>query len=122
VVIALALLAWSSEPQRDPSLSPSQEIMWKKLDLSHAALDAIALDDFEALEAYAEDLTAMSVASARGAGDKERFFEMSREFQATARELGRAARDRDSEAAVLAYVHLTLQCLGCHRQLGERPR
>jgi hypothetical protein len=96
--------------------------MWKKLDLSHAALDAIALDDFEALEAYAADLAELSLASARGAGDKEHFAEMSREFQATARELGRAARDGDTEAAALAYLELTLQCVGCHRQLGERPR
>jgi hypothetical protein len=96
--------------------------MWKKLDLSHGALDAIALDDFEALEAYASDLVALSVAGELNIGDTETYRQESRGFREAAQALGRAARDRDSEAAALAYVDLTLRCLSCHRELGERPR
>jgi len=117
-----AALAWLAASQTEREAKPSQEIMWKKLDLSHGALDAIALDDFEALEAYASDLVALSVAGELNIGDTESYRQKSREFREAALALGRAAREQEAEAAALAYVDLTLRCLSCHRELGERPR
>jgi len=117
-----AALAWLAASQTEREAKPSQEIMWKKLDLSHGALDAIALDDFEALEAYASDLVALSVAGELNIGDTESYRQKSREFREAAQALGRAAREQEAEAAALAYVDLTLRCLSCHRELGERPR
>jgi hypothetical protein len=122
-LIALtAALAWLAASQTEREMKPSEEIMWKKLDLSHSALDAIALDDFEALEAYASDLVALSAAGELNIGDRESYRQKSRAFRDAALALGKAARDRESEAAALAYVDLTLRCLSCHRELGERPR
>ncbi len=120
--IGLTALAWLAISQTEREAKPSQEIMWKKLDLSHSALDAIVLDDFEALEAYASDLTALSVAGELNVSDTDDYRRQSREFREAAKALGRAARDRDANAAALAYVDLTLRCLACHRELGERPR
>jgi hypothetical protein len=117
-----AALAWLAASQTEREAKPSEEIMWKKLDLSHDALDAIALDDFEALEAYASDLVALSQAGELNIGDTESYRQKSRAFRDAALALGKAARDRESEAAALAYVDLTLRCLSCHRELGERPR
>jgi len=122
-LIALsAALAWLAASQTEREAKPSEEIMWKKLDLSHDALDAIALDDFEALEAYASDLVALSDAGELNIDDSESYRQKSRAFRDAAQALGKAARDRESEAAALAYVDLTLRCLSCHRELGERPR
>ena len=117
-----AVLAWLLPSQTEHEAKPSVEIMWKKLDLSHSALDAIALDDFEALEAYASDLEALSVAGELNIGDTETYRQKSREFREAAKALGKAARDRAPDSAALAYVDLTLRCLSCHRELGERPR
>ena len=122
-LIALsAALAWLAASQTEREAKPSEEIMWKKLDLSHDALDAIALDDFEALEAYASDLVALSDAGELNIDDSESYRQKSRAFRDAAQALGKAARDRESEAAALAYVDLTLRCLSCHRELGGRPR
>jgi len=122
-LIGLAVaLAWLAASQTEREAKPSQEIMWKKLDLSHGALDAIALDDFEALEAYASDLVTLSLAGELNVSDTETYRQKSREFREAAQALGRAARDRETEAAALAYVDLTLRCLSCHRDLGARPR
>lgn len=117
--VGVALLAGS---QTEREAKPSEEIMWKKLDLSHGSLDAIALDDFEALEAYASDLRALSLAGDLNISDTESYRANSARFREAADAMGRAARARDSEAAALAYVELTLRCLGCHRELGARPR
>jgi hypothetical protein len=122
LVALSAALAWLAASQTERAAKPSEEIMWKKLDLSHNALDAIALDDFEALEAYASDLVALSTAGELNIGDTEGYRQKSRAFRDAALALGKAARDRESEAAGLAYVDLTLRCLSCHRELGERPR
>ena len=122
-LIGLAVaLAWLAASQTERKAKPSQEIMWKKLDLSHGALDAIALDDFEALEAYASDLVTLSLAGELNVSDTETYRQKSREFREAAQALGRAAREREAEAAALAYVDLTLRCLSCHREMGERPR
>ncbi len=116
-----AALAWLAASQTEREAKPSEEIMWKKLDLSHDSLDAIALDDFEALEAYASDLAALADAGELNIGDTESYRQKSREFREAAQALGKAARERESEAAALAYVDLTLRCLSCHRELGARP-
>ncbi|HEY7700068.1 MAG TPA: hypothetical protein VIE88_16705 [Vicinamibacteria bacterium] len=119
--LSFALL-WLTSSQTEREAKPSQEIMWKKLDLSHGALDAIALEDFEALEAYASDLVALSVAGELNISNEESYKPESREFREAALALGKAAHERKIEAAALAYVDLTLRCMSCHRSLGALPR
>jgi hypothetical protein len=117
---------WVGGAQRERGLSPSQEIMWRKLDLSHETLDALALDDFEAIVAYSDDLEAMSRAEAwttlSSLSDSQPYLSESAQFRRAARELGDAARAKDSERAALAYVDLTLRCVRCHRLLGSLPQ
>jgi hypothetical protein len=98
------------------------EIMWRKLDLSHNLLDALVLEDFEALEAYAADLVSVSGAARALDPDSERYRDENRALRGAASALERAARGRDTDAAALAYVDLTLRCVGCHRTLGGGAR
>jgi hypothetical protein len=119
--LSLALLGLTAT-QTEREARPSEEIMWKKLDLSHGVLDAIALEDFEALEAYSSDLVTLSIASELNISDDEAYKRQTREFRESALALGQAARERNVESAALAYVDLTLRCMGCHRSLGELPR
>ncbi len=118
---ALGGVALLAAPQKEQELKPSQEIMWRKLDLSHETLDALALDDFEAIAAYADDLEAMSRVEQWTISESQEYLSESAQFRSAARELGRAARARDSEAAALAYVDLTIRCVRCHRLLGALP-
>jgi hypothetical protein len=103
-------------------LEPEQEAMWRKLDLSHAVLDALALDDFEALEAYAEDLVSLSEASAWFGRGSERYQALSDGYRIAVLELERAARSRNTDAAAFAYVDMTLRCVRCHEEMGKTPR
>jgi hypothetical protein len=115
-----SLLLGLSQPEH--TLDPEKEIMWRKLDLAHDALDALALDDFEALEAYAVDLAALSESGEWLETSDDQYRKESALFRKSARELGEAARARDTNAAALAYVDLTLRCIRCHRLLGSVPR
>jgi hypothetical protein len=119
--LSLALLGLTAT-QTEREARPSEEIMWKKLDLSHGVLDALALEDFEAIEAYSSDLVTLSLASELNISDEENYKRLSREFRQAALALGAAAKERNLESAALAYVDLTLGCVRCHRSLGELPR
>jgi hypothetical protein len=101
--------------------TPEEEVMWRKLDLAHDSLDAVALDDYEALEAYAEDLIALGEAGEWLESDSVDYRAESEQFLRTAAALREAAVRRDSGAAAVAYVDLTLRCIRCHQRLGARP-
>jgi hypothetical protein len=103
-------------------LEPAQEEMWRKLDLSHAVLDALALDDFEALSAYAEDLVSLSEASAWFGQGSERYQALSDDYRAAVLDLQNAARSRNTDAAAFAYVDMILRCVRCHQEMGRVPR
>lgn len=120
ILSALVVLAGSYSAQQQ--LEPGQEIMWRKLDLFHRMLDALVLDDFEALEAYSADLVALSRAGEWYILDTEEYRAESWELRGAATAIGSAAEGRNSGVAALACVDLTLRCVGCHRRLGEIPR
>ncbi len=118
-ILPLVLVVpWLSVAQEDAE----REIMWRKLDLSHQILDALTLDDFEALDAYVEDLQALAESDVDGAVDADEYRAHSAAFRAAIRDLGEASRARDAEAGALAYVDLTLRCVRCHQSLGIEPR
>jgi len=100
----------------------SREIMWTKLDLSHNVLDALALNDFEALEAYAEDLEMLGTAGVIHILDTEQYRNQAQGFISAARALRTAAEEQNAEAGALAYVDMTLRCIRCHQSLEVAPR
>ena len=118
-----ALTLGSSAPGPvPPQTEPPEEIMWRKLDLSHNVLDALAVEDFEALDAYGEDLVALSQAAELVIDDTQAYRSRSRVFTEAAEWLAKAARDKSVEGAALAYIDLSLSCLSCHQALGAELR
>lgn len=121
LMAAATLLTSGSPPSLQDEATEAEEIMWRKLDLAHEVLDAIVLEDFDALEAYAEDLEMLARAGEETILDTEAYRVRSAEFRRGSGALLVASRDRDLEAAALANVDLTLTCLACHRSLGVLP-
>lgn len=113
----------SREPVTQPSAQDaSREIMWTKLDLAHNVLDALAVRDFEAMEAYAEDLEMLGTAGFVYILDTEEYRGHAQSFRNAARALRRAAQAGNAEAGALAYMDLTLRCIRCHRSLDVAPK
>ena len=118
LLLLLGASLTSPDSQDEESQEPSSEVMWRKLDLSHRVLDALALEDFEALEAYAEELTSLGEVGEWLVSDAPEYAPRASAFRRSTAELGRAAGNRDLERAARAYADLTLACIRCHRALG----
>lgn len=122
LVVAASSMITKSGKTQDPMDETSREIMWRKLDLSHDVLEALALEDYEALEAYGEDLESLATAGSLFILDSDEYRGQAEDFRIAARALRRAAQEENVQAAALAYMDLTLRCIRCHRSLGALPR
>lgn len=116
-VILLALAGtWFTQAQTKTDASTS-EIMKQKLDYSHFILNGIATENFDLLSANAEKLSKLSQATAWRARETPEYEVLSAEFRRNADALAKAAKDRNIDAASLAYVGMTLSCVNCHKYM-----
>jgi hypothetical protein len=97
--------------------SSTAEVMKQKLTHTQDVLRGIALEDYAAIEVSAKKLNQLSQATgwfARQTPEYELFTaEMRRQTDA----LGRAAKNRNIDAATLAYFQLTVSCVNCHKYM-----
>lgn len=102
------------EPKPDPNL-----FMVLKLKNAQQVLDGLALADFARIEEAADYLVRLSKKAEfqkKDVPDYERFNE---DFRRSAETLLRAARAKNLDAAGLAYVRLSMNCVECHKHLRE---
>jgi hypothetical protein len=104
---------------QQPNPRPSRsEYMRQKLDFSKQALEGLALEQFGLIEKNAKALRRLSeaaeweVPTIPNATD---YVALTTEFQRNADELAREARQRNIDAATLAYLKLTMTCVQCHK-------
>ena len=106
------------------------EIMRAKLDHTQRILEGIALARFEIIERNANDLRILSDLSTWNVLRTPEYLRYSSGFRDTTERLTKAAVDRNLDAATLAYVELTFNCVECHkhvrgvetaRHLGDEP-
>ena len=117
VVIMLALAGtWFSEAQSDTNPTAS-EIMKEKLDYSHYILNGIATANYDLMAVNAEKLSKLSQAAAWRARETPQYEVFSGEFRRHADALAKAAKERNLDAASLAYVQMTLSCVNCHKYM-----
>jgi hypothetical protein len=96
-----------------------QELMQRKLKASQRVLEGIALNNFDQIARNGEELILISK-DAEWKVIKTPAYELhSNEFRRNAGSLVQAAKDRNLDAAALAYVDLTLNCVKCHRYVRE---
>ncbi len=93
----------------------TKEFMREKLGHSQKVLEALALEDFHTLEQRSKRLSAMTQEATWQAFQNPDYSEHSATFRRHANSLTRAARDKDIDAATLAYVRLTMSCVDCHK-------
>jgi len=99
--------------------NPTAALMKKKLAASQKLLEGLALNDFTIIRENADALHDIS----REAGFKSlktpRYELYADEFQQTTEKLSKSAKDKNLDAAALAYVDLTLSCVKCHQHVRE---
>ncbi len=116
---ALVLLPRLCGQTDEPDKQKVSALMQRKLERAQKVLDGIATQDFDKVLKNAEELLDISK-QAEWRVLKTPAYEMySDSFQRSARALIKSSKDRNLDAAALAYVDLTLTCVKCHQHVRE---
>ncbi|HLW67298.1 MAG TPA: hypothetical protein VKS79_18430 [Gemmataceae bacterium] len=110
-------LSHGQEKKKDEN--PSAALMKKKLAASQKLLEGLANNDFAMIKENADTLHDISREASFKALKTPRYELYADEFQQTAEKLAKAAKDKNLDAAALAYVDLTLNCVKCHQHVRE---
>jgi hypothetical protein len=93
----------------------TSDVMKLKLDHVQRLLEAIATENYDALTLDAEMLAKLSQAAGWRVRETPQYELFSAEFRRHVNALAKAAKDRNVDAASLAYVQMTLSCVQCHK-------
>ena len=107
-----AVLAFSGGQE-----GPTKRLMQAKAGYAHRLLDAVVQDDFETIRDQAFRLRAVAETADWRVVDTPEYTRASDAFVGAADRLLDAARESNGDAAALAYMDVTLQCVHCHRYL-----
>ncbi len=94
---------------------PLETIMQWKLGYAHNLLQALILEDFEAMDRNSKRLQRLSEASNWNVIRTHEYTRHSSEFRRAVDALERAAQEKDLDAAALAYAEMTFKCVQCHK-------
>jgi hypothetical protein len=113
--------AADSQPRDERPPEPSTLQAFMRLKLAHAqdVLEGLATEDFGKISRGAQKLRALAVDASWNVYETEEYALYSREFIDAARQMGASAREKNIDAAALAYVQLTLTCVQCHKHVRD---
>ena len=112
VAIALVVMSGSALPGQT---SATSLLMREKLTHSEKILEAIMTSNHALLQSESEALAKATKAPAWAVLKTPAYERYSTAFLRATEDLVDAARQRDSDAAAIRYVSLTLTCYECHR-------
>jgi hypothetical protein len=94
-------------------------LMQRKLVNAQKVLAAVTMNDFKAVRRHAEELIDISREAEFKVIKTPRYEMLAEDFRRAAGDLVQAAKDRNSDAASLAYVQMSLSCFRCHKHIRE---
>ena len=93
----------------------AKEFMRDKLELSQRVLEGLATEDYDLIIAKATRLSAMSKEADWRVFENPDYDQQSVTFRRHVNSLVKAAKDKNLDAATLAYVRVTMSCVDCHK-------
>ncbi len=94
-------------------------VMKRKLYYSQKSLEGLAMNDFDKVTVGADGLMECIKDVTWKINQTDKYLLYSNEFMRRAESLKKAAKDKNTDAAALAYVDMTLTCVKCHKYLRE---
>jgi cytochrome c556 len=94
--------------------------MREKLERSQKLLGALATEDYFTLGQISQRLSAMTQQANWQAFQNPDYTQFSANFRTHANALTRAAKEKNIDAATLAYVRMTMSCVDCHKFVRGR--
>ena len=114
VIAAVAVSLWGTLLLFGQS-DPLKTIMQRKLQFANNLLQALILEDFDAMDRNSERLQRLSEASNWNVIRTHEYTRHNSEFRRAVDALERAAQEKDLDAAALAYAEMTFKCVQCHK-------
>ncbi len=115
----LGLLVGSWGGAQMPPMESPKPFMQRKLVHAQKVLEAIALEDFGQIEHHAQQLSLLSQAATWNVINTPEYLMHSREFRRAAERMRDAAKQKNLDAATLAYVQMTMKCVECHKHVRK---
>lgn len=96
------------------------QLMIDKLQNAQKLLEGIALGKFDKIEKHANELVRISkTAEWLNAHKAPRYEVFSNEFQRSAEEIAKKAKEKNMDGVTLAYFDLTKSCVRCHQHIRD---
>jgi hypothetical protein len=116
VAILSLLTAFLASAQPSPR-NTTKDAMQFKLYFAQGVLNGIATENFSLVETNAQKLKALSQSVDWRLRTTREYQRLTSDFQRATESLERAARNRNVDAATVAYFQLTTTCVTCHKYL-----
>jgi hypothetical protein len=111
-MLSAGLAAFPIQPKQQHA---SREFMREKLALSQSVLEGLATEDYSLIAAKATRLSAMSNQADWRIVQSPEYDQQSIFFRQQVDALKMAAKNKNLDAATLAYVRMTMSCVDCHK-------
>lgn len=122
VTAAVIAVPLASQPQAaEEGEAPDQVADFMRAKLAHATdvLEGLAVEDYEMLAKAAQDLALASQASSWQVLQTDEYARQSADFRRACITLRDAAKDKNLDAATLAWMDVTMSCVQCHRYVRD---
>lgn len=115
VIVAALAGSGAADDKPKPSTPKRPSVMQRKLAHAQKVLEALALEDFDKMRTSATDLQECARETSWMVSTKPNYKTYSNDFVRHLEALKAAAKKRNTDAAALAYVEMTLTCVKCHQ-------
>jgi len=114
-ILSLAILALLANTTAGGGDDKVAAFMQAKLTHSQKVLAAIALEDYAGMAKHSQELSILSLAAQWQVIQTEDYKKHSEDFRRAAGSLTKAAKNKNLNDAILAYMSVTLSCVNCHK-------
>ena len=117
-VLALAAIALPTDSARGEDRLA--DFMQAKLTHAEKTLEGLTQGDHEMIAKHSQAISLLCEDELWAVVQTPEYRERSKEFQRNVNAITSAARQKNLEAATLAYVNVTINCVSCHKYVRER--
>lgn len=93
-----------------------------KLEHSQKTLEGLARGDFDEIAKHAQAISLLTLDETWMVIQTPEYRERSNEFRRSVDSITAAAKNRNLEAATLAYVDATMKCVTCHQYIRQAKK
>jgi len=109
----------SSREKKNPTQENVSKFMQAKLDSSKDVLEGLVTEDFDLIQKGTKKMIEMSNATEWQLVEGPIFAQQSAEFRNAAKDVAKYAQKKNIDGASLSYLHLTMTCIACHKQIKK---